>query len=77
MGPAPRLTAEQVVRLREVLLEAFSVADPDRRDALLAAGTDLPLHPGDWLGRRRPAVGDDRHDGLDQCGDGLVAGEDR
>ena len=76
MGPALRLTAEQVALLREVLLEAFS-AVPDRRDALLAAGADLPLHPVDWSGRCRSAVGDDREDGLDQRGEVVVTGEDR
>ena len=72
----PRLTAEQVARLQGVLLQALSEA-PERRDALIATGADLPLHLDDWRGTVRPGVGDDLQDGLDESGDGVVTGEDR
>lgn len=78
MAAVPRvphhLSPDQVVRLRQVLLEALSAVGPQVRGALLAAAADLPLHPDDWRRTDGPAVGDDAQDDLDEVVD--VPGQD-
>ena len=73
MAAVPRvphhLSPDQVVRLRQVLLEALSAVGPQGRGALLAAAADLPLHPDDWRGTGGLAVGDDAQDDLDEVVD--------